>query len=399
MILAIALAAAIGPQLTRLPNGIPVIVDEASQQDSVSIQVLVRIDDLPPIEMGAAETMAGALFGETENYSLRELRRLAWSIGGAVSAESAGDCLRLEVTTTPDRLRPTAALISDALRRPAFTQASLDYAWEEATQREKWLDRTPPLRDLRTVLAARGIGPMAVTRLTEEQARALHAKVVRPERVAIAVVGKVRADDVATIFGASLGHWQASEAPRIPTLRPDPPSKALGFQTATVTVEGPAPKEKGFTAWAVACMAFGEGKAGQLNRKYRVENALSYVLGSYFTFVADASYCTFYVSWIGERGVKDLPETLASFKPSSDDVDRAKSYLAGRYAVGGPTEVGRLGGFSIGHETDRYRAFWLGWWELKGAGITRDGTFAKSVTEVQPADVARAIEAWLSDGN
>ena len=398
MILAIAVAAAVGPQLTRLPNGIPVIVDSAGT-NTVSIQVLVRTDDLTPNELGAAETLVGALFGETENYSLRELRRLAWSIGGSVAAESAGDCLRLEITTSADRLRPTAAFISDALRRPAFTQLSLDEAREAAVRREEWLDRTPPLRDIRIALADKGIGPIAVTRLSAEQAKALHAKVFRPERIAIAVVGNTTTDAVATIFGASLGHWQSGEPPRLPILRPDPPRKAIGFHTATVTVRGPVPKHADYPAWAVACTAFGEGKSGFLNRKYRVQEGVSYVLGSHFTFAARSSYCTFYVSWTGSNGVADLPETLKAFKPNAEDIERAKAYLAGRYAVGGPTEVGRIGGFSVGHETDASRAFWLAWWELKGAGISRDGSFPKSVGEVTHEGVLKAIDSWLSDGS
>ena len=67
------------------------MVVETNASATVTVQVLVDIDDLTPTEAGAAEFMAAALFGETENYSLRELRRLAWSIGGSVASESAGD--------------------------------------------------------------------------------------------------------------------------------------------------------------------------------------------------------------------------------------------------------------------------------------------------------------------
>ena len=66
MISALVATALLGPQLTRLPNGIPVIVDTRAR-DLVTIQVVVRTDDLPPLEAGGAETMARALFGETEN--------------------------------------------------------------------------------------------------------------------------------------------------------------------------------------------------------------------------------------------------------------------------------------------------------------------------------------------
>ena len=393
MISALAATALLGPQLTRLPNGIPVIVDTGGK-DLVTIQVLVRTDDLPPLEAGAAETMAHALFGETENYSLRELQRLAWTIGGAVAAESAGDCIRLQVTTTRNRLRPAAAFISDALRRPAFTQVSLDEARKAAIHHRDWLNRTPPLADVFSHQATKTVGPLFVPNLTPDQAHALHAKVVRPERVAIAVVGDVDADTVATALGASLGHWRGEDAAPISSLLAVKDSPESAFKTSLVTVPGPHPKDAGFAAWLVACVAVAEGKGSALNREFRVSRGAAYVLGSYLTFRKAASYCTFYVSSTNEIRNDELNGLVASFAPDERAVDRAKAFLVGRYAVGGPTEVGRFGAFSIGHETDAARAFWLAWWDLKGAGFGRDDVFPSLVQKVSLAQVTEATRKW-----
>lgn len=395
MIAVVIASVVLGPQLTRLPNGIPVIVDAAAG-DLVTLQVLVRTDDLTPLELGAVETMAAALLGETENYSLRELRRLAWSIGGAVVAESAGDCMLLQITTTGDRLRPAAAFISDALRRPAFSKVALDEAREKNAEQQAWIDRTPPLRELRTAVAAKGLGPTVVSSLTQEQARSLHAKVVRPERVAISVVGNVDSDTVALVLGASLGHWQPESPRPAAPIGADAPRASASFRTALAMVKGPLPKARGFAAWMAACIAIGEGKHGHLNRVYRVERAQSYVLGSHFTFRRDAAYCTFYVSTTGEAPA-DFAATVTQYRANDADASRAKAYLIGRYQVGGPTEVGRFGGFAIGHETDAARAFWLAWWEMKGAGISKDAAFADEVRKLTTAEMAAATRDWLLD--
>jgi predicted Zn-dependent peptidase len=387
-------ALALGPQLTRLANGIPIIV-EPENGPHVTIQVLVRTDDLTPEEHGVAETMAAALFGETENYSLRELQRLAWSIGGAVVAESAGDCLRMQVTTTPGRLRPTAAFISDALRRPAFTKEALSDARTTRDRYQAWLDRTPPLRDIRSHLEEKRIGPANISTITPDIALSLHARVVRPERVSIAVVGPVTTDSVASIFGSSLGLWSAQEAGG---LRRAPAEKrtASGFKTAVATVKGPIPKADGFAAWVAACIAMGDGKGSALNRKFRMEQGAAYVLGSYFTFRHDASYCTFYVSTSGEPPA-ELREFVKATVPTEAEAARAKAFLAGRYQVGGPTEIGRLGAFSVGHETEAGRAFWLAWWELKGAGIGKDSKFSAEVDLLNHQQIAGAVSNWLVD--
>lgn len=396
MILTVAAAlAVVGPQLTRLPNGIPVIV-ETTGRDLVSFQVLVRADDLTAIEAGAAETMAAALLGETENYSLRELRRLAWAIGGSITSEWAGDCIRLEVSTTRDRLNPAAALISDALRKPVFGAEALARGRQLSQHHQSWLDRTPPLRDIRASLAKRDLAPSPVTQLSQAQALALHAKVFRPERVSIAVVGDTTADAVGKALGASLGLWESKPAERMSALRADSPNKDGQFHSALATVEGPMPKESEFAAWVVACASVGEGKHSLLNRRYRVHRGLSYITGCNFTFREKSSYCTFYVSWHGEKNeVADLVEAVSSYRPGEAEVSRAKAFTAGRYLVGGSTETGQMGAFATDHSRPSSRAFWLAWWEMKGAGISRDHAFPDLVRTLTPEQVTAACAAWL----
>jgi len=392
MTFVLAALALSGPQLTRLPNGIPVIVQKTSDR-LVAVEVLVRADDLDPIESGAVETLAGALLGETENYSLNELKRLAWAVGGSISASFAGDCVRLSITTSPDRLNPTATLISEALRKPAFSSESLSAAALMGREHQNWLDRTPPLRDIYTSLAKHGLAPQPVTALTREQAISLHRKVFRPERVAIAVVGDITAEAVSEALGASLGLWRAEDPPRGSAIRPDAPRKAVAFESSLSTVVGPPVRAVGFAPWLVACVAFAEGKGSSLNGEFRVKLGLSYLTGSYLTFREGATYCTFYVT-ASSDSVNGLSELATGFRPSSEAIHRAKAYLAGRYAVGGATDIGRIAGFSAGHETQVLQAFWLAWWEMRGAGIERDAKFAEMIASVSDEQVLTSCDNW-----
>lgn len=388
----LAAIAVVGPQLMRLPNGIPVIV-QATTDQRVAVEVLVRADDLTAIETGGMETLAGALLGETENYSLNELRRLAWSVGGSISTTFAGDCVRLSITTTAERLSPTAALISDALRKPAFTPESLAQAKLAEREHQNWIDRTPPLRDIFAALGNRGLGSVPVTTLTRDQALALHAKVFRPERVTIAVVGKVGADDVAKVFGASLGLWNSNEPDRAQPLRADLPRSAVAFRSALALVHGPDAKSPEFVPWMIACVALAEGKGSFLNQEYRVMRGSSYVVGSYLTFREGRSFATFYVSTTGDAPT-DLVARVANFTPTSGAIRRARAFLSGRYLVGGPTDAGRIAGFAVGHESPANAAFWLAWWEMRGAGIARDAKFPAMVTAASDEEVLAACASW-----
>jgi hypothetical protein len=139
-----------------------------------------------------------------------------------------------------------------------------------------------------------------------------------------------------------------------------------------------------------------EGKGSLLNREFRVSRGVAYVLGSYLAFREATSYCTFYVSSTNAIGVDELKNLVAGFAPDEKDIDRAKSFLIGRYAVGGPTEIGKLGAFSIGHETDAAHAFWLAWWELKGAGYGRDAEFPNLVQKVALPEAIEAVKNWMN---
>lgn len=388
MIAALTLAAVAAPQLIRLPNGIPVVVESTADR-LVSIQALVRADDLTPEQAGGLEFLSGALFGETENYSLRELRNLAWIAGGSVEAAWAGDCLRLEITTTPDRLRPAAALLSEVLRKPLLTPSALSEARLLAKRRFERILATPPLSDVRAALTAQGLGAAPIDSLTEQQARGL-MPLITPNRTAIGVVGAVSPDTVGEVFGASLGHWRASDTQGLPALKPV--MRTPQRLARVVTAAGPGIDEPDFAAWIVACVAVGEGKTSALNRKFRQEMGAAYLVGTVFAFRSSKSACALYVGGRENSPLKVVTDSV----PTDADVDRAKAYAAGRYEVGGVAEAGTVAAFAVGHETAAHRAFWHAWWQLHGAPISRDQTFAQELRSVTPEQARAAHVKWLT---
>ena len=389
--------AIVSPQLTRLPNGIPIVVEQQSQP-YVFIQVLVKANDLSPTELGALEIVSAALFGETTNFSLRELKKLAWSAGGGISSTFAGDCVRLQLTTTKDRLAPAASLINEALRNPTFDDGILQKAISANKLHQQQIDRTVPLREIRNALALKKIGPASVGEISREYATALHLKVFRPGRIFIAAVGPVTPESIATALGGTLGNWQP-QRPREPIgFKADERRSTSIFETALVTVRGPSPREAAFPAWLVACVAVGEGKRGLLNKVFRVDRGLSYVLGQTITARDNASYATFYVSTETGKRPSDLLQIIKSAPLLPADVQRAKALAIGRYKVGGIGEISFPESFANDHRTPSSRAFWLAWWEMQGESFSKDKALLSEIEKVSDDEVASVRSMWHSPG-
>jgi predicted Zn-dependent peptidase len=384
-----------GPQLTRLANGIPIIV-ETTTDPLIAISVLIRTDDLPPLEMGAVQILSGALFGETQNFSLRQLENLTWESGGGISSIFAGDSIRLQLTTTKDRLLPTTSLLNETLRNPTFDEAELGRAIAANRRYQRWLDETIPLREISLSLAKIGLAPSPITEMTVTQAAALHGKVFRPNNISIAAVGPVDPEALANAFGGTLGHWNPQPPKPIKPFHEEMHRPNASFDTALMTVQGPSPKDQKFGAWLVACATIAEGKRSLLNRIYRVERGVSYLLGQVINIRKGISYATFFVSTSGKRP-QDLSETVLRANISDQEVARAKALVAGRHVVGGLGELGFPESFSVDHRSLPRRAFWLAWWEMQGASVSRDRDLLKEIESVTTADVLAAAKKWFAN--
>ncbi|HET6644141.1 MAG TPA: insulinase family protein [Fimbriimonadales bacterium] len=382
MIAFVAAAVLAGPQLSRLGNGIPIFIHPAPGEDRITLQALIRLDDATPAELGEANYIAGALFGETDNFSLRRFRELAWSIGGNVDSEMAGDCLRVEVATAKSHLLPAVDFLTDALKRPLFTEQALADGKTQVELLQKRMDENPQLQAVRNALAAVDAAAISVNAPTQRQAVAFHTRFFRPERVAISAVGDISAEEVAGAF-SSLGGWSPSAAgsgeiasasqkhePSLPVL--------------VVCAPGPEPRHADFAAWLTACAALGCGKGSLLNREFRERRGITYSVGVDFAFRKGNSWAAFYVvlSKASDLDLSSLQNFIKSATLTESDLTRAKAFAAGEYEVGQPVDAGPMRAFAQGHAEPSEQAFWSSWWSLKGAPLSRDVDFAKLIGDV-----------------
>jgi predicted Zn-dependent peptidase len=391
------LVAVAATQLVRLPNGIPIIVRTEPDASVVAIEALVRADDLSVANQAMLETMVGAVFGETDSFTAAGIRELGWSIGGGVTCSLAGGALRFEIVTLKSHLEPAMTLLVDVLRRPLFTESSLDQGWLAYLEGRTSIAREPGARAVRALLAGLGAAPQPAIRPRATEARFLYNWVVRPERIVISVCGNVEADAVTRLLTSSLGGWEPAEKPEARrgagrTIFPVPRNCAV------VAFSGPKPNEEGFAAWMTLAYLIGGGKGSIAYRELRDKRGWSYSTGLALAFDSDASWAAVYGAFkeVDAEEVKGRNKALAealdtAVSATNDEVERAKGLLIGQYLVG----IGRqIGPFLHGHNSQAERAYWLAWWEMKGAGWRMDSAFTDRVAKVQPGEV-RALAASM----
>lgn len=160
----------------------------------------------------------------------------------------------------------------------------------------------------------------------------------------------------------------------------------LGFPAASIT-------SPDYPALMVANVILGGNKSSLLFRKLREELGIGYQVGSFYPCLRGQSHIVAFVGMDSSRATQEIVdlarngilEQIAKLKEGSfsdDDLERAKRYLIGSYAVK--------------HERVRDRAFYPGWYETMGLGYQYDIEYANKIKAVTKADVCRVCEQYLS---
>ncbi len=380
-------ALAVSPELIRLANGIPLIVDFREDSSLVTLVALARCDDQPADRLAALEVACRAVMRETQTFSTQRLRYLSWLVGGRVEVELANDTVRFEVTTAPSHFSLAATLLSEVTQRVSFGYASLEKASADVARDQDSRATMPWYPGVREFRGELGIGPRGPVGLTPAVASALWQEVVRPERMSLAVVGAMPTEAVVSRLSASFGLWEPVPAPgfRVPRGRHQA-EQARPHASIMAAVRGPNVESDRFAAWLVYCTSIGWGAGSVLHSTIRNQQGWAYQTGCALTLRKTESHAIFYFTYLkgpdpAERR-DELNRLLRAATETLDQasVNRAKALLAGQYEVslGGPEGIVPFG---QGHVAEWDSAFWLAWWELRG-GHSRDTKFVEEIRAV-----------------
>ncbi|MGC8834040.1 MAG: M16 family metallopeptidase, partial [Armatimonadota bacterium] len=164
----------------------------------------------------------------------------------------------------------------------------------------------------------------------------------------------------------------------------------VGFRTCGL-------KDPMYPALVVCNAVLGGGKSSRLFRELRQKRGIGYEVGTMLSTLQSVGCIIGYAvtepekkGFWGEpqpvletarKTIEEQFRAVASGSISDDEVERAKKYVIGAYA--------------LRHQRSAEQAFLLGWWEACGGDYRGDELFALKIENVHKEDVVRAAKKFF----
>jgi zinc protease len=238
----------------------------------------------------------------------------------------------------------------------------------------------------------------SVEAITRDDLVALHRSVIARGRVKIAVVGAIDEERLSAlidrVFG-SLPEAQPLKAVEATSLQRrgervvvdlDVPQSVIRFGTSGVTIRDP----DFIPAYVLNHILGGGAFTSRLFQEVREKRGLAYSVGTSLVSYRAAAMTWGYTATKNERVAECLDvihgemERLKTEGPSDEELQKAKDYLTGSYALGFDTST------KIAHTLTQIN--------FEGLGIDYIGRRNGLVSSVTQADIRRAAERTLGDG-
>ncbi len=336
----------------------------------------------------------------TKSHSTADFARTAENLAADVDGFSGRNSLGATLECPVEALDSALELFSELLLEPAFdreeierersdTLAAIERREDHLSQLAFQLFADTHFQSHPYRLPALGSAE-SVRRFDANALRAHHARLIRGENMAIAVVGDVDPDRVAARFSARLaaipsGGFEApcpplEDAPREireAELRKDRAQAHLVIGFRGVTIADP----DRFALEVVVQLLAGQG--GRLFLELRDRRSLAYAVSAHNTEGIAPGYFTVYIATAPEKldearaGMFEELEKLVQQAPSDEELERAKRYLIGGHAIGLQRNAAHAGLISL---NARY-----------GLGPDADRTFPEQVAAVGKEEILRVV--------
>jgi zinc protease len=331
----------------------------------------------------------------------REVEGLAADLDGFSGRSSSG--LTLEVTS--DRMLPALDLLAEALLEPAFAPEEIEKERDETLaaleRREDQLGAR--VFDLFAATHFRSHPyrlPIAGTResvaaLGREALLAHHARLLDPRHLVVSLVGDVDPDDAAAELARRLGDLSAAAEPPW-SAPPDEPPPAEPREVALRKERAQAHLVIGFRGLALGdpdrealevLTQVLSGQGGRLFLELRDRRSLAYSVSALNIEGLAPGFFAVYIATAPDklaearRGLLEQLEAVLSAAPREDELERARRYL--------------IGSFAIDQQRAAVRASHVALDSLYGLGPDADRRYVDRVRSVTPADALRVARRIL----
>jgi predicted Zn-dependent peptidase len=389
-----------------LPNGLRVLVRENPVASVVAATLFVGVGSCheAPEVNGVSALLGRVLLKGTRTRSALELAQLAEDAGGALESATDQEYSELRVRGLARHWRLLVDLLHDVATAPAFLPEEVERERQTLLAVIRGLEDQP--FQVANRLLSRALHgdhpfgqpaagtPATVERLGRAELVAHFERAFGPERMVLAISGQVSAADVLPeverVFG-TLPRRAGAAAVHPPPRRP-----------VTARVVEPRPTEQtqvlvGFLAppighpdhvpLKVLNAVLGGGMSGRLFRTLRDEEGLAYSVGSFYPTRRDSSRVVVHIGTAPEnlaRAEAGIVRELGALQEAivpADELARAKAYLTGA--------------FDLDLRTNARQSFYLGFFELMGAGHAYAGRYPAAIEAVPGEAVQRVARTWL----
>jgi predicted Zn-dependent peptidase len=349
------------PKVTKLPNGLTVLVIEQHKLPTVNCMLWIDTGDMsdPKDLPGLASFTAGMLHEGTTHRTSAQLAADTDNIGATLHASSGFGSTTSSVTASG--LAPSAAqileLMSDIVLNPTFPSDELEkYKRRQLSDLEEERSEPSTLAEERFRKALYQDFPAAVTLPTPESIKAatperlkeFHDRYYVPSNAILGVVGDVKQEEILELVRQNFGEWKGGTVPKTDWSHLPPPAATKIYlvnrpdsvQTNIVAGDyGARRTDPDYVALYVMNRVLGGGPQARLFLNLR--EAHGYTYGAY-SGVGDDKYRE---SWAANTEVRNavtdgsMEQLMAEFKRIRDEkvleaeLDEARHSIVSSFAL------------------------------------------------------------------
>jgi zinc protease len=222
-------ATTVRPTVTKLPNGLTVIVQPQSISSTVSVVGAIR--NQPDLETPPGQEGVGRVLDRLFSWGSTSLDRLAFqkALDDIAADESAGTGFSLDVLAS--RFERGVELLADNELHPALPPEAFKVVQAQTARSLAGELESPGYLAARAVSEGlfpkndptlRQATPKSVTALTLEDVKAYYTRVFRPDLTTIVVIGDVTPERATAVVATYFGGWSA-KGPKPDTILPQVP--------------------------------------------------------------------------------------------------------------------------------------------------------------------------------
>jgi zinc protease len=403
-------AAPTTPVVTRrvLANGLTVVVRQDSSVGVMAASLQVRAGSLfeTAETAGITNFLHRVMARGTSRYTALQLTEAIEDLGGSLDASGDVEYGEVRGTALARNWEQLLRLMAEVALRPTLPVEEIERERRLIQSAIQTRGDTPSQRALDALLEdLYGRHPYSwpsvgrresIERIDRSALQAHYASIYRPDRMVLAVSGRV---ETPRVMRAAERLFRATPVSG-PPIQPGPGEARARLdrriveqpvQQAQVVVGylGPALTEPDYPAVRVLGTVLGGGMSGRLFTELRDKRGLAYSVSMLATLFRTGP--SFLIAYLGtappnaepaEAAVLEEIDRIRGESVSERELARAKAYL--------------LGNLAMDRRTNARHAWYMAFFEVTGAGWDFPERFGRSVEAVTVADVARVARQYLT---